>query len=695
MGWQEALNPQRAGQQTFGRVDGQRSGHCLGASLRGRAATLRGDVLGARLAADAEDADVSRPSNSASVPDLGRGRGHGQHLQPPQWDRADQHRNQVRDSLRPPPAPQPSVQSRRGGRSTGSDRIIGRDVFSGKAMRERAEENPKVLRSPTFHYLRLFGLAQYAQFFFDEGVGDLSTLAHLPDGDALDILERIQLYPGHRAKLLRALAMLRQATVLGGTGCTNGELTGELRDAQTLGQLCERMEMLVRERDESEEQNKVLREENHHLIIKLRQQGSELEQLSQKFEQMRQRNGDLEQLVWAQTEQVGFLASQLQRAMEQADTQSGTRASDAERVSRANDQSADRGAGGQQASPEYRAHSEKDAGGCKAVRRDQAWGSHAEDAPVGYDRIVATPSNFRSNNQASPSGGSKGAARKDSPERTHEQPVRNETMQTPDGDTSCFGSSPELTSAAKVALHGRPLVHDTKFVRRVVEGSDPKHVDSVAQCLAAAIHNKILLQAAGPVLSHHVCESVFREPHADRARGPDGFAWCGGGPRLHAPGKQDIYDHVREVMVAVQVPVEAAVIAFVYLDRLKGGHSVIALTPENWRRLTVAVLLLGYRVCDRDAYEDAELAQILHHRSFDDIVECERSLAWALAYDVSVTEAEYNKACFLLRTLGGRDVAAFNLPPLGPDAAAQLAERCEQYQADMRAWHAPPPQRGL
>jgi len=158
-------------------------------------------------------------------------------------------------------------------------------------------------------YLRLFGLSQYSHTFEENGLGDLGVLARLSENQALDFLESIQVYPGHRVKLLRACEGLRNATVLGSTRNVSKE------DA-LMERLCERNEMLSQERGEVQAQNQILHEENHHLSAQARELAAQNRQQAEELEAFRARTEDLDQVVWAQTEQVSFLALQLQRVME-------------------------------------------------------------------------------------------------------------------------------------------------------------------------------------------------------------------------------------------------------------------------------------------------------------------------------------------------------------------------------------------
>merc|ERR1712110_596476 len=144
------------------------------------------------------------------------------------------------------------------------------------------------------------------------------------------------------------------------------------------------------------------------------------------------------------------------------------------------------------------------------------------------------------------------------------------------------------------------------------------------------------------------------------------------------PSKSDIYELAREVLLRAQLRPEALAVALLYLTRLRGGLTV---APGRWRRLVTAAILLGSKAVNDDAFENAELAQILPY-TLDEIDALEQALVWALGSDVSVTAAEYVKTCFLLKTLGATDVdtlsshGSLGPPQLCQEQRAHLVERC-------------------
>merc|ERR1712151_830709 len=98
-------------------------------------------------------------------------------------------------------------------------------------------------------------------------------------------------------------------------------------------------------------------------------------------------------------------------------------------------------------------------------------------------------------------------------------------------------------------------------------------------------------------------------------------------------GESDIYELACEVLLRAQLKPEVLAVAFLYLTRLPRG---LAVAPGRWRRLVTAAILLGSKAMSDDAFENAELAQILPY-TLDEIDVLEQSLMRALGHNVSVT----------------------------------------------------------
>jgi hypothetical protein len=136
-------------------------------------------------------------------------------------------------------------------------------------------------------------------------------------------------------------------------------------------------------------------------------------------------------------------------------------------------------------------------------------------------------------------------------------------------------------------------------------------------------------------------------------------------------------------MVNFRLQPEVSVITFVYLDRFTEASGV-ALTPDNWQRLTITAMMLASKVWDDESFENADFSQLCPLYSLDEINTFERVFLKNVGYNMSVQGSQYAKTYFLLRTLGAKDSVDFGLEPLDPRRATRLAERCLEKQMEFK-----------
>merc|ERR1712107_818190 len=149
------------------------------------------------------------------------------------------------------------------------------------------------------------------------------------------------------------------------------------------------------------------------------------------------------------------------------------------------------------------------------------------------------------------------------------------------------------------------------------------------------------------------------------------------------PNKWDIFGFLRDVMVNFRLVPEVSVVTFNYMVRFSDSCG-IAITPDNWQRLTITAMMLASKVWDDESFENVEFAQLCPLYTLEEINTFERIFLKSVEYNMSVKGSEYAKAYFLLRTLGARDAADFGLQPMDPVRASRLAERCLEKQIEFR-----------
>lgn len=577
------------------------------------------------------------------------------------------------------------------------------------AARKTPVKDTTNVKTPILSYLKVFGLNQYARAFAQQGLADLDAVARLSEAEALEFLEQLHVYPGHRLKLLRAIDCLRFAAM----GADRTDASKQIEDDAALDRLCEHNEQLSLEKKETEEQNKILQEENHRLLAMVRKQ-------DQQMASNRTRIAELEELVTAQTEQVNFLAQQLQLITEVEPSMEST------------------------LYKSYRDHSViKDV--CRESMDD--WGTAQKmnlDAYPAKQEAVDLASKTADTTKADPSA-----------DDTRKKP---ESVSAPNNDVGTLGAKEEVNAncLGPTELDASPKRPSRENDSQKKQGFSPPQrgnkarlaqsfdsaqiteclagfdVDKVVRCSACAIQNDIIL-AVGKARPHTanaerlaMC-SVYMEPaHLDilqkkaRARKADSGSEDLGSPISlcsplmskdskgesslspnsgeasskevdlnnlavrKAPTQWDIYGFLRDAMVGFRLQPEVSVIMVIYLRRFQ-EKAGIALTPDNWQRLSITAMMLASKVWDDESFENIEFSQLCPLYTLDEINTFERIFLKSVGYDMSCRGSQYAQMYFLLRTLGAKDNPDFGgLAPLDTVRASRLHERCLQKQIEWR-----------
>jgi hypothetical protein len=533
----------------------------------------------------------------------------------------------------------------------------------------RAAGSDIAAKSAIHSYLRIFNLGQYARAFLEVGLTELEAIARLTEGGALELLERLRVYPGHRLRLLRAMDVLRNAV-----------LSQEIQEAAQLleEKLCAENKEMQQEKEEATDQNRRLQAENESLVAQIRQQDASLQKA-------RGRVKELEDMVQGQTEQVSFLAQQLQAIAERGGPKKQEELFKSYRESVDLDKDDDWAA-----AKKIQLPGPEDVGTIdgESLLRLQIANQLNADFPGGTSPTLPQ---------------ARGGAR---PEKT--AAPQPQAMQT---------TFPPQPSRLAQTL-------DSAKVKECLVGFD---VDHIVQCLATAIQNKIILSTAKrrPHQATKDCLSacaIFLEDSSRKKllqpgapsdllqQGSDlssSLSFCSAlmsraspGATLvdslgkpvdplndvavrTVPGKWDIYNFLRDVMLGFRLQPEVSVVTLFYLDRFS-EKSGVAMTPDNWQRLTIAAMMLASKVWDDESFENAEFAQLCPLYTIDEINTFERVFLKSVGYCMACKGSEYAKTYFTLRTLGAKDNPDFALQPLDQVRASRLTERCLEKQVEFR-----------
>lgn len=543
----------------------------------------------------------------------------------------------------------------------------------------RGERAPTdVTRTPVFCYLKVYGLNQYARAFIELGLSDMDSIGRLSETEALEFLDRLRIYPGHRLRLLRAIDCLRHAVL----GSERRDPTKMLEDDAALDRLCARNESLTKEKSEAETEMKKIQEENTRLIGVIREQDEQL--LKAKA-----RVSELEADLRAQTEQVSFLTHQLQTIAEE--------------------------------------------GPGKENKLYKSYKDSFDD--WGEAQKIYLPDTLELDELSSACSVTTGA--KDVGEVTRvalaDLTPKVAPASAPGGAARMGPGSLAVTEAT---LFGRGTAVqprradlakslDSAQVRECLAGFD---VDHIIRCLATALQNRLILVVSKPRPHSATADvlascAVFLEPACREkllkaAATPSQVSLrtpttdegslsyvcspfmssAGEGAARDAPGKfsdplnnmavrtvankWDIYGFLRDVMINFRLEPEVSVVTLCYLERFT-ELSGVALTPDNWQRLVITAMMLASKVWNDESFENVEFSQLCPLYTLEEINTFERIFLKRVGYRMSVKGSEYAKTYFLLRTLGAKDHPEF-IEPISDKRATRLAERCLEKQMEFK-----------
>lgn len=559
----------------------------------------------------------------------------------------------------------------------------------------------EVTKTSVFAYLKVYGLQQYARAFLDGGLADLESIGRLSETQVLEFLERLRVYPGHRLRLLRSIDCLRHAVL----GAERRDAAQMLDDDAALERLCVQKEELSKEKSEAEHESRRLHDENKRLLEVVREQGSQLQK-------SRDRAAELEELVQAQTEQVAFLAQQLQLIAEAGGPERANELYKSYKGTFEDTNDGDWADAKELILP--------DAAGLKLLQSENAE-VHSSQTDLMVSVSGKVPNSAPAPTSRNPAGG-----------KFCESPRLRQSQRG-----SLAGFSPPRRAKMAQTL-------DSAKISECLAGFDVEHV---IKCLATALQNQIILaiSKANPhaasadrisvcaIFLEPVCREKLEEEAARRREQapvlPSGgdAATPGKGDKVSSgsdvgtplssfpspflsrasvslelkdsmgkpfdplnaiairsvPNRHDIFGFLRDVMVNFRLEPEVSVVTFVYIERFT-NISGITMTPDNWQRLAIAAMMLASKVWNDESFENAEFAQLCPLYTLDEINTFERIFLKCVGYNMSVKGSEYAKTYFLLRTLGAKDSAEFTMEPLDNVRASRLQERCLEKQIEFR-----------
>lgn len=126
--------------------------------------------------------------------------------------------------------------------------------------------------------------------------------------------------------------------------------------------------------------------------------------------------------------------------------------------------------------------------------------------------------------------------------------------------------------------------------------------------------------------------------------------------RCPLPSFENMLRFMRTMFQRLGINTECAIIALIYLDRLKELNAV-CLDRRNWRPLILAALLTCSKVWDDVSLWNVEFHELFPIFAMKDINLLERRFLEALQYDLHISSSIYAKYFFFLRSVRVRSAA--------------------------------------
>lgn len=141
--------------------------------------------------------------------------------------------------------------------------------------------------------------------------------------------------------------------------------------------------------------------------------------------------------------------------------------------------------------------------------------------------------------------------------------------------------------------------------------------------------------------------------------------------KFYVPELQEITNYCMNILVTAKMEKEIAIVCLVYIEKLllKTGYSF---NPRNWRRITLAALILASKIWDDESFENHNFAKVFDLYNTDQINEMERMFLERIDYDLEISTSEYTKYYFIIRRFARDDKKGNTLRPLDVDTVIKL-----------------------
>jgi len=191
-------------------------------------------------------------------------------------------------------------------------------------------------------------------------------------------------------------------------------------------------------------------------------------------------------------------------------------------------------------------------------------------------------------------------------------------------------------------------------------------VDELLRCMAIAIQFHI--KAGHETEKKHFLDIFSEEKHPFQ-RAPANLA--------EVPDWKTIYKFLSTIFKAEKLSPECAILCLAYIERMM-NHTGVTIHASNWRRITLAALILASKVWEDQAVWNVDFLSVFPRLTVRDLAQLEKVLLNSLSFNVSLQASLYAKYYFDLKALADEAQKKFPLQPLSKEDAEKLEKSSEE-----------------
>jgi len=149
------------------------------------------------------------------------------------------------------------------------------------------------------------------------------------------------------------------------------------------------------------------------------------------------------------------------------------------------------------------------------------------------------------------------------------------------------------------------------------------------------------------------------------------------------PTTKQIYTFLSTIFKAERLGAQCGILCLAYIERII-SIAQISLSAANWRRVSLAALILASKVWEDQAVWNVDFLSIFDCVTVQDLLQLEKIILNLLQFNVTLKAALYARYYFELRSLAEEADLPFPLEPLSKPDAERLETRSEEKEHKAR-----------